>query len=417
MQKSVVPPCAIRENRYNTGRDPRGFCIRAGARGKAVDPVKAIINARILSQGRFLEGKALLFGDRIEGLADSPPADAESVDAGGGYVSAGLIDVHCHGFGGVEAGDDIGAEGLLAMSRALPAHGVTAWLPTVSCLPWERYGERLAEVAQAARASASPDFSGARILGAHAEGPFISARKHGAQNPAHMLPPDWERIRPLLGAIRLMTVAPETEGAPELIRRLAAAGITVSIGHTDADYDQAAVGIEAGATHATHLFNAMPPLLHRSPGAAGALLADGRVYCELIADGFHVHPAVLAITARLKGDRLVLITDSIRFAGLPDGAHTLGGQTVTVSGVECRLPDGTIAGSSLTLDRAVRNLRTLAGVPLEAALSAASANAAASIGETERGRLCPGCRADIAVFNPNMEPSQTFVGGRKVWQA
>ncbi len=379
--------------------------------------MKAVVNGIILSEGRFLEGQALLFDGKIIGLAETPPEGAEIIDAEGGYVSPGLVDVHCHGFGGREAGDDVGAEGLLAMSRTLPRHGVTAWLPTASCLPWARFTAFLAEAAEAMRVSAAPGFPGARILGVHAEGPFVSPLKHGAQNPAYILPPDWARIEPLLGPVRLMTVAPETEGAPELIRRLVNAGVTVSVGHTDADYAQTVAGIEAGATHATHLFNAMPPLLHRSPGAAGALLADGRVYCELIADGFHVHPVLLALTARLKGDRLVLVTDSIRFAGLPEGEHTLGGQTVTVKGVECRLPDGTIAGSSLTLDRAVRNLRDMAGVPPETALSAASANAAASVGETGRGRFLPGAEADIALFDRQMLPARTFVGGREVFRA
>jgi len=214
--------------------------------------MKAIINGKILSEGRFLEGRALLFDDRILELAQEPPADARLIDADGGYVSAGLIDVHCHGFGGRETGDDIGVEGLLDMSRALPAHGVTAWLPTTSCLPWEQYARRFAEIQEAKRLSAAPGFQGARILGAHAEGPFLNAKKSGAQNPGYILAPDWERIKPLLGPVRLMTVAPETEGAPELIRRLAEAGITVSIGHTNADYPQALAGIEAGATHATH---------------------------------------------------------------------------------------------------------------------------------------------------------------------
>jgi len=217
--------------------------------------------------------------------------------------------------------------------------------------------------------------------------------------------------------VRLMTIAPEGNNAEDLIRHLTGAGVTVSIGHTNATYEQTLAGIDAGAVHATHTFNAMPSLLHRKPGAVTALLNDERVYCELIADGFHVHPSLIAMAAHLKGDKLVLITDSIRFTGLPDGQYTLGWQTVTVSGIECRLPDGTIAGSTLTMDRAVRNAHQMGGMPLAKALMAATANAAASIGETGRGTLAPGQAADIAVFSADMQPARTFVGGVEVWHA
>ncbi len=378
--------------------------------------MKAIVNGRILVDGQFRTGQALLFTDHIVGLADTPPEGAQVIDAQGGVVSAGLIDVHIHGFGGREAGD-VDAAGLLTMSRELVRHGVTAWLPTVSCQPFGRYGEVFADVGKAKAASFAAGFDGARILGAHAEGPFLSTQKSGAQNPAYILPPDFAAVEPMLPHIRLMTVAPEGEGASELIRRLVAAGVTVSIGHTSANYEQALAGIEAGASHATHTFNAMPSLLHRQPGALGALLNDPRVYCELIADGFHVHPSLIALAAALKGDKLVLVSDSIRFSGLADGTYSIGGQTVTVSGIECRLPDGTIAGSTLTMDRAVRGARDLGGLPLEAALAAATKAPAASIGEAARGDLTPGMAADIAVFTAELQPAMTFVGGAQVWQA
>ena len=378
--------------------------------------MKAIINGQIHQGKTMRTGQALVFTDHILGIADQPPQGAQIIDAQGGIVSAGLVDVHIHGFGGREAGD-IGVEDLLRMSRELVHYGVTAWLPTVSCIAWERYAGCFADIGVAKQASFAPGFTGAHILGAHAEGPFLNTQKSGAQNPAHILLPDWHRAAPLLAQVKLMTVAPEGDGAQELIRNLVGAGVTVSIGHTNATYDQAVAGIQAGATHATHTFNAMPSLQHRQPGALTALLNDERVYCELIADGFHVHPSLITMAAKLKGDHLVLITDSIRFSGLPDGQYTLADQTVTVSGVECRLPDGTIAGSTLTMDRAVRNAHTLGGMTLADALSAASENAAASIGEVERGALRPGLAADIAVFTPDMQPARTFVGGMEVWHA
>ncbi len=378
--------------------------------------MKAIVNGKVLIGGQFTQGQALLFEERIVGLSDAVPESAERIDVHGGIVAPGLIDVHCHGFQGREAGEATASE-LADMSCALVAHGVTAWLPTVSCQRWEHYPWAFGQVREAMRLTAAPDFAGARVLGIHAEGPYLSPDKHGAQNQADILPPDWDAFKTLTEGVRLVTVAPEAEGALALIRRLAEAGVTVAIGHTSATFAQAVAGIEAGATHATHLFNAMPELKHREPGAAGALLADDRVYCELIADGFHVHPALIAIAARVKGDRLVLVTDSIRFTGLPDGAYTLGGQSVTVQGVQCRLADGTIAGSTLTLDLAVRNGVALCGMPPALALAAASQNAAASIGETQRGALHPGMQADIAVFSAALEPVCTFVGGREVWRA
>jgi len=378
--------------------------------------VKAIINGSLFLNGEFVEDRALLFDRRILGTAARVPEGAQVYDAGGGIVSAGLIDVHCHGFSGREAGEAT-AEELLEMCRALPSHGVTAWLPTVSCLPKARYQGCFEQLREARRQSAKPGFQGARILGAHAEGPFLNPQKCGAQNAADILPPNWALIEPYLPDLRILTVAPETEGALPLIRRLAEAGITVSAGHTNANYVQTVAGIEAGITHATHLFNAMPSLVSRNPGPVTALLNDSRVYCELIADGFHVHPALLALTARLKGDRLVLITDSIRFAGLPDGTYTLSGQTVTVRGPECLLPGGTIAGSTLTLDRAVRNAHDMGGIATAQALAAATASAAASIGEHARGTLAGGNEADLAVFDRQMRPTRTFVGGEEVWKA
>ena len=378
--------------------------------------MKAIVNGKVLLDGVLHEGQALLLDQRILGLSDMPPESAEIIDAKGGYVSPGLIDVHCHGFGGREAGD-VGADELVAMSAELVRHGVTAWLPTISCLAWERYADCFAEIGLAKQATFASGYRGARILGAHAEGPFLNAQKCGAQNPDYILAPDWPRLKPLLANVRLMTLAPEGEHAGELIRQLVAAGVTVSVGHTNANYTQTVAGIEAGVTHSTHTFNAMPNLLHRQPGAAGALLGDRRVYCELIADGFHVHPSLIAMAATLKGNRLVLITDSIRFSGLPDGQYAIAGQTVTVHGIECRLPDGTIAGSTLTMDRAVRNACALGGLTVEQALEAASANAAASIGETGRGTLRPGAQADIALFTTELMPARTLVGGVEVWRA
>lgn len=376
--------------------------------------MRCIINGTLIMKDGLLAGKALVFDERIRAIADAIPAGAEVIDAGGGYVSPGLIDVHCHGFMGMDAshGDP---EELRRMSRRAAQTGVTAWLPTTMTLDWPALEGCFAAIRQAQRDSLAPDWRGAQVLGCHAEGPFISPKRKGAQAESGIQPPDAEKLRPWADVIRLMTLAPEREGALDCVRAARAMGITLSMGHTDATYDQARAGIAAGVTHMTHTFNAMPPLNHREPGAVGAALEDDRVYCELICDTFHVHPALFGLMARQKGDRLVLITDSIPAAGLPDGPHDQLGVTVIVDGIRCRFPDGTIAGSALTLDRAVRNFAKYADVPLWRAVNMASLYPARSIGaDGAKGSLEIGKDADILIADGDFNVRATFVRGRRV---
>ena len=377
--------------------------------------MKCIINGTILLKDGELTGKALVFDDKIRAIADVPPGDAEVIDACGGYVSPGLIDVHCHGFMGWDAshGD---LEELQQMSRRAARTGVTAWLPTTMTLDWPTLERCFAAIRRAQADSLAPDWRGAQVLGAHAEGPFISPKRKGAQAEACIQRPDAEKLRPWADVIRLMTLAPELDGAIDCIRAAREMGIAVSMGHTDATFDQARAGIEAGVTHATHTFNAMPPLNHREPGVVGAALSDGRVYCELICDTFHVHPALFGLMARQKPDRLVLITDSIAVAGLPDGPHDQMGATVIVDGIRCRFPDGTIAGSALTLDRAVRNFREHTGLPLWQVVNMAALHPAMSIGvDAAKGSLDPGKDADILITDPDFNVRATFVRGIRVF--
>ena len=376
--------------------------------------MKCIINGKIIRKDGFLEGKAIFFDELIRGFGDAPPEGAELIDARGGWVSPGLIDVHCHGFMGWDASHgDLGE--LCRMSRRAARFGVTSWLPTTMTLDWPMLEQCFTAIRQAQAESLSYEWNGAQVLGCHAEGPFINPKKKGAQAESGIQRPDAEKLRPWADVIRLMTLAPEVDGAVECIRAAREMGITLSMGHTDASYEQAMAGIAAGVTHATHTFNAMPPLNHREPGVIGAALGDCRVYCELICDTFHVHPALFTLMARVAGERLVLITDSIPVAGLPDGPHDQLGATVVVDGMKLRFPDGTIAGSALTLDAAVRNFSKYTGLPLWRVANLASLNPARSIGVDDRkGALEIGKDADIVIADGDFNVRETYVRGRRV---
>ena len=380
--------------------------------------MRYIINGTILLPEGEVKGRALaLEGDRIAGIVDAPPEGAETIDAKGGYVAPGLVDVHCHGFMGWDASNGSMDE-LRRMSRQAVRWGTTAWLPTTMTLDWPVLEKCFSAIRQAQKDSLKPGWDGAQVLGCHAEGPFINPKKKGAQAESSIQKPDIEKLRPWTDVVRLMTVAPEVDGALPFIREATALGVAVSMGHTNATAREALAGVEAGVDHATHTFNAMTPLNHREPGVVGAALSDGRVYCELIADTFHVDPMLFPIMARQKGDHLVLITDSIQVAHLPDGPHDQSGQTVVVDGIRCRFPDGTIAGSSLTMDMAVRNFRAHTGLPLHEVVNMASLYPARSVGADDRkGSLEPGKDADVLITDGDFNVKMTFVRGECVYKA
>lgn len=379
--------------------------------------MNAIVNGRILLPREEITGKALLYDEKILGLEEETPRDAQVIDAKGLYVSPGFIDTHIHGFLGDDASDG-DPEGIRRMARALPAVGVTAFLPTTMTMPMETLAAVFASVRSLMRESRESSFSGAQILGCHAEGPFINPEKKGAQAAEHILPPDPEPILPFADVIRILTLAPEMPGAEGFIRRIRKeTGIVLSMGHTCASFEQAMAAIGWGVSRATHLFNAMPPVNHRAPGAAAAALQGG-VYAELIADGFHVHPGLFPLLHRLLDSRLVLITDAARAAGMPDGDYTLGGQRFRLSAGQCRLPDGTLAGSALKMNDAVRIFHDHAGVPMHAAVRAASLNAARSIGaEKTKGSLETGKDADILLLDEGCRVRRAIISGRTVYRA
>ena len=374
--------------------------------------MKAIINGIILTPHEEIRGMALLFDTVFRGIVPLGHVKAEEViDAKGRYIAPGLIDVHIHGYLGKDISDG-SEEGARIMAEGVLANGVTSFLPTTMTVSWSEIEAAFDVVRRLMPQSREPEFLGAQILGCHAEGPFINPQRKGAQSEKHIIPPRADLILPHSDVVRLITVAPEMEGGLEFIRELTSkSGITVSIGHSNADYDLAKKAIEAGASHITHLFNAQTGLNHRKPGIVGAALTSP-VFTELIADTFHVHDGLFSLLYNVKRDLLVLVTDCTRAGGLPDGEYTLGGQPIFVNGIECRLQDGTIAGSVLKLNDAARNLHCLGGVPLKDAIHAASLSAARTLGmDREKGSIEEGKDADIIFIDDECRVYAAFVRG------
>jgi N-acetylglucosamine-6-phosphate deacetylase len=327
-------------------------------------------------------------------------ADGEGVDDAP-YIAPGFVDVHVHGWGGHDAMGDRAA--LDGMARALLRHGVTSFLPTAVTAPM---GD-LSAFADRVR-SWLPDApaDGAQPLGFNLEGPFLAHARRGAHDETQLrapadVPP--ETIEALTEGLRLLTVAPELAGATDLIGALSRAGVAVSLGHSAALLEQARAAFRAGATSTTHLFNAMSGFEHRSPGLAVAALLDDDAYVELIADGIHVHPALWELITRLKpADRLLLVSDAVPLAGTGDGRGQIGQLPVDVEGWRCTLAGtDTLAGSVIALDTAVRNVVD-AGIPLVAAVAAASRNPLALLGITDRGRIAVGQRADLVELDKEL---------------
>ncbi len=376
--------------------------------------MKAILNGRVLLPDCEVRGKALLYGQKIISLTDPDTARAQAdeiIDAQGAYVAPGLVDVHIHGYSGVDVSDN-DPDDIRKMARGLLANGVTAFLPTTLTVAWETLESVCCHVRKLMEESLSPDFDGAQIAGMHMEGPFINPAKKGAQNEAYILKPDADKVLPFRDVIKVITFAPEMPGGLEFTRRLRQeTNIALSIGHTSANFDQAMDAIHAGVMRSTHTFNAMTPLMHRDPGVVGAAL-NSDIYTELIPDTFHVSKGIFPMMTRLKGNKLVLITDALRSAGMPDGEYENGGQVFVLKGIECRLKDGTIAGSVLKLNQGVRNLRDYGYLPLYAAVRAASLNAAESAHLDDRkGSLTPGKDADIILMDEDCNVLRTIVRG------
>ncbi len=387
----------------------------AFAAGKLLTPIDAIEHPLVLVEdGRVLEISPQN-GRQV-------PTGVSLSDFGDGVMVPGYIDLHIHGSAGYDVMDDT-ADALPAIERLLAQHGVTSYFPTTVTAPMDtilRALERLADAIEKRESTNGEGKGRALPLGIHLEGPFISHARRGVHPPELLLAPTlnlFERIwQAARGRIRMMTIAPELDGAPEVIAEAARRGVCVSLGHSDADFETTERGIAAGARHATHTFNAMRPLSHnrldhRSPGILGAVLTDGRVSADIIADGVHLDPSIVKLFAKAKGpEQTVLITDATSATGMPDGRYRLGSFEVDVRDGKC-MSNGKLAGSVLTMDRAVRNLARFAEWELPQAVAAASRNPARVARIANKGVLAAGADADFVVLNPAGEVLRTFIGG------
>lgn len=383
-----------------------------------------LTGARVVTDDKVLEpGYVHVEGGRIAAVGEGePPADAlrwlPTVDLRGRWLVPGFVDLHVHGGGG---GDFMAPdpEAHRRAARFHARHGTTALLATtVTASP-----EALETAVQALAGSVGGDTGGARILGIHLEGPYLSVERRGAQNPRWIRDPDAAELARMLavgaGSVLMVTLAPERPGALELVRRATAEGVVVAAGHTDATYDVIVRAVEAGLRHAIHTYNGMRGLHHREPGALGAVLDLAEVTCEVIADGLHVHPAAVRLLHRAKGTAgTVLVTDAVAPTGMPDGDYLLGDLPVRLAGGISELAGqpGTLAGSTLTMDAAVRHAVAWLGVTLPEAVRMAASNPARVLGlEGRLGRIAPGCLADMVALDEDLRVWGTMVGGRWVY--
>lgn len=381
-------------------------------------------NARIFTPNEVIEHGCVVISDDgrivyVGSMEEGPRASGPLYDIRGRIVAPGFVDIHVHGGHGITFGNlDRLAQELRAYSLWAVSHGVTGFLCTLSSHDQESLLRMVAEYAKLLDAGGMP---GAVPLGLHLEGPYLSKEKAGAFDPMWLRDPSLEEATALLeaggGWILQMTLAPELPHAVEVIALLRQAGVVAALGHTNVDYDTASAALQSDFTHVTHTYNAMRGLYHREPGALGAILASDAVTAEMIADTIHVHPGAMKVLVRCLGsDRVVLITDAMAGAGLADGQYDLVGHNVIVEDGRATTPDGTIAGSTATLDDCVRNMHQKVGVPLVEAVKMASLNPARAMGlAASVGSIAVGHEANLVVMDENVNVHATLVKGHVVY--
>lgn len=378
--------------------------------------MKAVINARLILADQILDNHALIYNKRIEAivpakqLSDFPGISV--MDGAGLYLSPGLIDLHIHGLEGVDVMDG-SRDSLGTMARAIASQGVTAFVPTTMTAEPAAIESAVAAVREWIKAPGP----GAELLGVHLEGPFISRRYKGAQNPEFILNPDFSLVEPWLDVLRIITLAPEATGAEAFIRLVRQnSDAVLAIGHSDATCEEALEAFEAGVSHITHCFNAMSPLHHRAPGVVGAALG-WPFSTEIICDDYHVNPVFYQGFLNIKGlDKVIPVTDCMQAGGLPDGSYTLGGQQVLVKDGACRLADGTLAGSTLRLNQALYHLKRRTDLTMPQLVALASRNPAAVLSiEKDRGTLAVGKLADFFLHDEEFNVVKTVGKGEVIF--
>lgn len=379
-----------------------------------------ITNAKIVTPTAvYARGWLLADGKSIHciGKGDAPTYEgAQVIDAGGLTLLPGFVDVHVHGAVGQEV-MDASPDGLRAMARFYAEHGVTGFLPTT----WTAQQDKIMPALEMIAETIGVQPEGAAVLGAHLEGPFINVEKRGAQREQDVRRAGRDEALAYLNLeiLRLLVLAPEFEENKWLIGECVKRGVTVSIAHSNANYNQVVEAERLGLSHATHTYNAMVGLSHREPGAIGAIMTLPDIYAELIADNIHVHPAAMQVLYKAKGaDRVVLITDAVRGAGMPGGEYLIDDRTVTVKDGAVRLRDGTLAGSTLTMDRALANFLKATGEPLEKIWQTSSLNALRSVHLSAlKGSIEVGKDADLVLVDAEINVSLTVAEGEIVYRS
>ncbi|HEY8462625.1 MAG TPA: N-acetylglucosamine-6-phosphate deacetylase [Bacillota bacterium] len=372
----------------------------------------AIKNVQLVTPTGILQQQAVVCDTKIIAIIQEDQLDPSVawIDGGGCYLVPGFIDLHLHGCAGYDVMDE-DPLALTEIAKNIVRTGVTAFLPTTMTMEFSKIIQALERIR---RFNNAPDL--ARVLGCHLEGPFLSSAYKGAQDEQYFRDPDFELIRPYSDLIRIITLAPEKPGSSDFIIECRKQGIIASIGHSNATFEVAKAAIASGVTYITHTFNAMSPLHHRNPGVVAAALLDDTVTCELIADNFHVHPEVQKLLAKVKGsDRLVLITDAMEACLLGDGNYHLGGQPVVVKNNQARLTNGSIAGSVLTMNRALKNMAKNSGLPLWEVVRMTSFNAARLLGLATKGAIEVGKDADMVLLDKDFEVVMTLIAGQPVY--
>jgi len=386
-----------------------------------INSIVAIKNGRIVTPRDTIENSVILVKNaKIKAVGEKDkvgvPSNALVIDANGRAVTPGFIDIHIHGSGGSDV-MEASYDSLNNMSIFEARHGTTGFLPTTITASQE---DLLTSV-KAIEIAMERGTSGAEILGVHLEGPYINIGRKGGQPAEYIRKPDSEELWRLIEAsnnnIKIVTLAPEVEGGLELVRRVVQQGIVASIGHSDSTYEEALRAVDAGISHACHTYNAMKGFHHREPGTLGAVLTTDKITAELVADGIHAHPASMKILVKCKGtEGIILVTDAIVGTGMR-GRYKVGGRDIIVTKKSSRFLDGSIAGSVLTMDSAVKNMVELAGVSLRDAIKMATVNPARRIGVYDRkGSLDVGKDADIAIVDERLNVYMTMVRGRVVYE-